>query len=89
MDSRWHCGRRSFGLRCLGKATGNLGEKEIKKKRNGVKKRKERKKGKERGEGEKEGGRPQVMLGPGEMTQAKVSSIHSFTHPFTHSMNSY
>lgn len=30
MDSRWHCGCKSFGLRCLGKATGNLGEKEIK-----------------------------------------------------------
>lgn len=53
MDSRWHCGCKSFGLRYLGKATGNSGEKEIKK-RNGMKQMKEREKGIEKGEGEKE-----------------------------------
>lgn len=67
VDSRWHCGCKIFGLRYLGKATGNLGEKEIKKKEWDEADEGEGEREREGRGREGEGWKSQVMPGPGEM----------------------
>lgn len=67
VDSRWHCSCKSFGLRCLGKATGNLGEEEIKEDEC------------DEADEERDRGRSQVVRGSEEMSWTKVSFVHSLT----------
>lgn len=67
VDSRWHCGCKSFGLRYLGKATGNSGEKEIKKREWNEADEGEGERDREGRGREREGWKPQVVLDPGEM----------------------